>query len=121
MHGNIDAGRNVFLELLGEGFRELHFPAQHQARDILGPVGDSVLGGNQLQQIMARDRHKQALGDVSAHRVLEFVRLPLERDDFLLRGLRFLPVTLLRRVNERRQALGGLEHLVHVLLDRSNR
>nr|WP_265733542.1 hypothetical protein [Acinetobacter baumannii] len=65
---------------------------QHQAGDVLGAVGDLVLYTQQIKQIGARHRQEQALGQVLAYALLQFVGLVLQLRHLLLDLLDLFPV-----------------------------
>src|SRR6056297_959635 len=58
---------------IGERCRRLHLAADHQARNVLGLVGDAVLVGDQVEQVGTADRHEHALGQVETEFLLQIV------------------------------------------------
>ena len=61
-----------------------HLSSANQTCEVLGPVGDVVLHGQNLEQIPPLHRQKQRARQVQAQVVLQVVGFVLEESDLLL-------------------------------------
>ena len=80
-----------------------------------------VLDRDQLQQVRARDWQEQAVREMTPHRALELVRLPLGITDAVEDLAGAIPVIALGGLDKRRQQLRGVVGNLHVFLDGSDR
>ena len=81
-----------FQIIVRERRRWLHFSADDQARYVLGLVGNTVLVGDQIEQIGAADRHEHALGKIEPEFLLEVVGCVFELGDAFANLGGFVPV-----------------------------
>src|SRR5690606_31489401 len=112
----LDKGQHLRLQRHRNG----HAAAQHQTGNVLGAVGDLVLYTQQFQQIRARHRQEQTLGQVLSNILLELVSLALQLSHLFLDLLDPLPVLRRHRLEQWYQVSGTFVGLGHVLLHRAN-
>lgn len=117
VHRALHVGEHLALQRQ----RDAHAPAQHQPGDVLGAIGDFVLYTEQLQQIGARHRKEQALGQVHPDVLLQPIGFLLQSHHVLLNLFDLRPVLGDHRAEERQQAGRAFVGLGDVLLHRPDR
>lgn len=127
VHGvlGLAGGINGAVEKIHEGIdqrlRELHFATQHQASDVLGLVGDAVLGTQQFEEVGPVERHEHAVGQFVAQFLLKGVGLAFKVGDPLLGRGHGVVVALGDRLEKGHQRLDTIQHLGHMVLQGADR